>query len=369
MMKKKIALFGGSFDPIHTDHVNIAKACYQKLGFDQVWLIPTFLNPFKSKQNSSVEHRMAMLEIIKNKYDFIFINDYEIKANRSVQTYETVSYMIEKYPEYEFCFIMGSDQLDRFEEWNNFDELIKLIKFKVFKRSDNYNKQIALKYDLEMFDFKNNNLSSTDIRNLINLDKQIPEINNYTNLNLLYMHERLEKHMDEKRYVHCKNVGQMSYELAKKWNVDAQKALVAGTLHDITKRWDKEKQEQYLNKYLPELLNEPFPVWHSYTGYLHLKYDWLIKDEEILNAVFNHTVGSKNMSMLDMIVFCADKISVERDYEGVEELRKLCFEDLEKGFKTLLENQYKVAIKKHGINSIGLKLIETVKHYLGEINE
>ncbi|AGJ90799.1 nicotinate-nucleotide adenylyltransferase [Mycoplasma putrefaciens] len=365
-MKKKIALFGGSFDPFHTDHLNIAKSCYQNLGFDEVWLIPTFLNPFKIKQNSTIHDRLQMLEIIKNKYHFIKVSEFEIKQNRSVPTYETVLHFINNFSDYQFCFIMGSDQLDKFEEWNNFEQLIKVIEFKIFKRDQNYNKKILQKYNLELFEFDNNHLRSTDIRNLKNLDKQIPEINDYVNNNLLYLYERLESQMDHKRYIHCINVGQMASKLAKKWGLDSKKALVAGTLHDITKRWDQKKTQNYLQKYLPELLNEPEPVWHSYTGYLHLKYDWLINDQEILSAVFNHTVGSENMTILDIVVFCADKISSERTYDNVEQFRELCFTDLMKGFKLLLKNQYQLAVSKHGRNNIGSNLIKTVNHFLGK---
>ncbi|QQY78591.1 nicotinate-nucleotide adenylyltransferase [Mycoplasma mycoides subsp. capri] len=363
-MSKKIALFGGSFDPIHTDHVNIIKTCYEKLKFDEVWLIPAYLNPFKTKQNSSIVDRLNMLEIIKNKFSYIKIYDYEIKNKKTTPTYQTVKHILKTNPDDHFSFIMGSDQLDRFEEWNNFDELIKMIDFKVFKRNEDYNKQVLNKYNLELFEFENNYLSSTDIRNLKHLDKQIKEINDYVNYNLMYLYERLETKMDQKRYIHCLNVGKMAYDLAIKWNVDPKKALIAGTLHDITKRWSKEQSLNYLKTYLPQLINEPYPVWHSYTAYLHLLYDWLIDDKEILSAVFNHTVGSENMSLLDIIVFCADKISIERDYLGVDKLRELCFSDLMLGFKTLLKNQYDLAIKKHGKDNIGSMLIKTVNYYL-----
>jgi nicotinate-nucleotide adenylyltransferase len=88
----------------------------------------------------------------------------------------------------------------------------------------------------------------------------------------------------------------------------------------------------------------------------------LIKDTEILQAVFNHTVGSPDMTRLDMIVFCADKISVERDYPNVDYYRKLCFENLTQGFKELLEMQYERSVAKHGVDNIGKMLINTVKY-------
>jgi len=75
-------------------------------------------------------------------------------------------------------------------------------------------------------------------------------------------------------------------------------------------------------------------------------------------------VGEPGMSQMDKVVFCADKISEERDYAGVEELRQTCFEDLDHGFKQLVQNQYDVAVKKHGVDHIGAKLQKTYDYYV-----
>lgn len=205
-MAKKIALFGGSFDPVHTDHVNIIKACKEKLNFDEVWVIPAYVNPFKHLSTSSVTQRLDMLLLALKDLEYAKVDEYEISKTEASFTYNTVSHFKETYPEYDFSFIMGSDQLDMLETWDHFNELIKIIDFKVFIRTDTINQDIVSKYNLETFKFDNNRLSSTDIRNLVNLNLQIPAVNEYINNNLMYLHERLEQHMDEKRYIHSINV-------------------------------------------------------------------------------------------------------------------------------------------------------------------
>lgn len=361
----KIALFGGSFDPVTTDHLNIAKACREKLKFDEVWFVPAFLNPFKTNQHSSVKDRLAMLQLLVDQYDFLRINEYEVNNQRPTSTFETVQYLVKNYPENQFSFIIGSDQLDRLEEWDHFSKLEKLVPFKVFIRNEgDENHPMLKKHHLESFTFDNNHLSSTMVRRLEKLNLQIPMINDYCNYHLLYLNERLRPFMDEARYEHCLNVGQTAKELANIWGANEQKALIAGTLHDITKRWDKSKAESYMKRYLPFLMEEPFPVWHAFTGYLHLQKDWLIKDQEILQAVFNHTLGSPEMSLLDIIVFCADKISPERDYPGVKKLRTLCFEDLMAGFKKILSQQYEIVLKKRGPNNMGRMLENSYKYWI-----
>jgi nicotinate-nucleotide adenylyltransferase len=355
----KVALFGGSFDPFHTDHVNIVKACHDDLKFDEVWIIPAYVNPFKHVSTSSVSQRLKMIEIATKDLPYVKISQYEISKKQKSYTFETVKYFKNEYPDLDFSFIIGSDQLDSFESWNFFDDLIKMIDFKVFLRSDSYRKDIVEKYHLEVFEFENNFLSSTDIRNLNRVDVQIPEVNDFINDNMMYLYERLETKMDEKRYYHSLNVGQMSLELAKLNGVDLNKALFAGTLHDIAKRWSHDEMKKYLEKYNPELLNEPEPVWHSFVGAMHIKYDWLFHDDEIISAIHKHTVGDTEMSPLDMIVFCADKISIERNYEGVEEMRKLVRADLYLGFVELLKQQVEVAIEKHGEDSVGKQIMKT----------
>ncbi|AGR42270.1 nicotinate-nucleotide adenylyltransferase [Spiroplasma diminutum] len=361
---KKIALFGGSFDPVHTDHINIIKSCKTNLNFDEVWVIPAYVNPFKTLSTSSVTQRLEMLKLATMDLNFVKIETYEISKQTSSFTHDTVKYYKSKYPDLEFSFIMGSDQLDNFEKWDHFSELIQEIDFKVFLRSKEFNQEIVEKYNLETFEFENNYLSSTKIRNLEDLNLQIKSVNDYVNNNLMYLYERLESRMDEKRYFHCLNVGQMAMELARLNNIDLNKAQIAGTLHDIAKRWTEEELKECLLKNDPSLLKEPVPVWHSYAGAFHLKNDWLMNDAEIINSVYNHTVGSKDMTTLDIIVFCADKISLERTYPGVEKLRALVKSDLLLGFKELLKNQYEVAINKNTKNSIGMKLIESYDYWI-----
>ncbi|QGS52090.1 nicotinate-nucleotide adenylyltransferase [Spiroplasma tabanidicola] len=364
---KKIAIFGGSFDPIHTDHVNIIKTCKYDLGFDEVWVLPAYVNPFKTVSTSSVTQRLEMIDLAVKNLNYVKVKKFEIRKTVRSYTYDTILHYVTNYPNFDFSFIMGSDQLDNFEKWDHFSDLIKTVKFKVFIRDpEHINNEIIKKYNLETFKFDNNFLSSTKIRNLIDIDLQIKEVNDYINKSLLYLYERLETKMEEDRYFHCLNTGQAALQLAQMNNYDLQKALIAGTLHDITKRWNDEKTIDIIKKYDQSLLKEPKPVWHSFSGAFHLKYEWLFDDEEIINAIFKHTVADKEMSVLDMIVFCADKISIERDYPGIEKIRTLVYRDLKLGFIELLKNQYEASVKKHGKENIGSKLIDSYKYWVKE---
>lgn len=159
----------------------------------------------------------------------------------------------------------------------------------------------------------------------------------------------------------------MSKKLAKYYHLNQNKAYIAGVFHDITKHWTTNKHKKYLKKYLPKFLNEPKLVWHSYTGYLYLKYKLLFKNRQILNAVKWHTVGHPNMTQFEMLVFVADKISIERNYIHVTQYRKLAFINLKYLFKLIILNQFKTIYKNNKKNINNNNFIKTYKKWIKNI--
>lgn len=349
----KIALFGGSFDPFHTDHLEIIKTAKKNLKLDKIWIIPTNQNPFKSSQLTENNHRINMIKLAVKDLKYVSINENELNNEKVSTTIETVEKLIIQYPNVDFVFLIGSDQLEQLHLWNRIDELVKLVQFYVFQRGEKIKLEKLEQYHLKAIPFNCLGLSSTQTRKGEMLDLQVDAINDYINNNLLYLYERLEAKMTYDRYVHNINVGQMAKTLASIHDCDQQQALIAGTLHDVTKRWCIELQREYLKKYAPQYLNEPIATWHAYTGYFHLKHDLLFKDEAILQAVKKHTVASEEMSKLEMIVFVADKISIERNYSEVSFFRELAEKDIEQCFIKMLKFQYEKVIMQNGEDSIG----------------
>ncbi|MCI1956253.1 MAG: bis(5'-nucleosyl)-tetraphosphatase (symmetrical) YqeK [Oscillospiraceae bacterium] len=131
--------------------------------------------------------------------------------------------------------------------------------------------------------------------------------------------------LSEKRYHHSICVAKAAKELAKKYGADVQKAETAGILHDIMKdippEEQLEKMEQYGIRLTPVERAAP-KLWHAMLGAAYLKEELHLEDSEILDAVRYHTTGRTDMTLMDKILFIADFISDDRDYEGVEDLRK-----------------------------------------------
>lgn len=129
----KIGLLGGSFNPAHLGHLHISKLAIKKLRLNQIWWLLNY-NPFKEKSAySSEESRLqACEEITKNNPKIKVKNIF----SQCIYTYDLVKKIKRKYPNVQFYWIMGADNLDKFHQWENFDKLIKEIEIVVFSRQE-----------------------------------------------------------------------------------------------------------------------------------------------------------------------------------------------------------------------------------------
>jgi predicted HD superfamily hydrolase involved in NAD metabolism len=126
--------------------------------------------------------------------------------------------------------------------------------------------------------------------------------------------------------------------LAKKvkmrYGVDMTKAAVAGLLHDSAKNYTDDELFALCDKYnipLSEDDRKAPPIIHSYVGAFLAKEEYGIKDSEILDAIYNHSTGCENMSLLSKIIFVADMTEPGRkDFPGLSEIRALMYEDIDK---------------------------------------
>ncbi|WP_425382302.1 nicotinate-nucleotide adenylyltransferase [Spiroplasma endosymbiont of Melieria omissa] len=336
---KRIGIFGGTFDPFHNQHLNIANTAYHKLSLDEVWILPTKQNPLKDSVSASDQQRVDMINLVIKNYSWIKLNDYELTSKQPSYTINTINYFIENYPNHKFFFIIGSDNLYTLNKWQGIEQLINLVKIIVVNRP-HYRKTLELmsKYKCQNLVVRpSSDISSAKIRNGEIINQIDIKINDYINNNLIYSYERLKANLDNNRTEHCINVGKMAVKLAIHYNEDANKVLIAGTYHDLCKQWSKNKMTKYLTKYNKEILQEPFPVWHGYVAALYLKNHYQYHDDLVLRAIAKHTTGATEMKPLELIVLLADKISIERNHYYVEELRKLAFQDLTVAFKYYLE--------------------------------
>ena len=134
----KVGLFGGSFNPPHQGHLHISNLAIKKLGLKQIWWIPTAHNPFKEKSiYENYEARYKKCKNLTKNHPKIYLKKFD-----EIKTEKLIKKLQKKYPNYQFIWIMGADNLPRFHEWDNFKNLIKMLPFAIFSR-DNFLAKIS----------------------------------------------------------------------------------------------------------------------------------------------------------------------------------------------------------------------------------
>ena len=130
-MKK--AIFGGSFDPPHSGHLEIIQQTIISLNIDELIVVPAFLNPFKSKYKAPCELRLKWLKDMTVDMPLVKVSSFEIDQNRPVPSIETVKHFKDEDETY---FIIGADNLESLPSWKNFEALDKMVTWVVASRDN-----------------------------------------------------------------------------------------------------------------------------------------------------------------------------------------------------------------------------------------
>ena len=153
--------------------------------------------------------------------------------------------------------------------------------------------------------------------------------------------ELVRSRLSDKRYEHTINVKKMAVKLAKHYGTDPEQAALAALLHDAAKELPKDEMRAIRQAY-PEYAQggeaRPTPVWHGICAAILARTEWGVTDEAVLSAIACHTAGKAGMTQLDKILYLADMTSAERDWPGVEKLRKLEMKPLDPESKAAYED-------------------------------
>ncbi|MEM0360198.1 MAG: nicotinate (nicotinamide) nucleotide adenylyltransferase [Candidatus Diapherotrites archaeon] len=132
----KIALFGGSFNPVHNGHIKAAELVLKHTDCKEVWFLPCHLHPFKKNKDFAPEReRIEMLKIALKNMKRMRLSLFEIelgkKTGRESRTIETVKEIKKKFPKHEFFWVIGSDLVREIKKWGSFEKLVREIRFVV----------------------------------------------------------------------------------------------------------------------------------------------------------------------------------------------------------------------------------------------
>lgn len=172
--RKHIGLLFGSFNPVHIGHLIIAETIANSNGISEVWLIVSPQNPLKDKKSLLNQYdRLHLVTLATENNPLLKASNIEFSLPKPSYTINTLTYLQEKYPDYEFSLIVGEDNMEHFHKWHNYEAILKYFNLLVYPRP-NYP---AIKYldltNVQRLKVPVLEISSTHIRQLLKEGKSI----------------------------------------------------------------------------------------------------------------------------------------------------------------------------------------------------
>ena len=342
-----IAVYGGSFNPPHLGHREAVITALDALNPDLLLIMPDHEPPHKEMEEGSPtpEQRLELCKMTFGDLDRVEVSSLELERNGKSYTYDTVLELEERYPGARLTLIVGTDMILTFEEWYHFEYLLAHCRIAALARdlSDEAKLKAAAEhlrsaYDAEilLLDHAPLPMSSSELRGMLHrrLGAESIQDEAYALIirhrfydaspELRWLRERAYTMLDERRIAHVAGCESEAIELARRWGEDPETAAEAGILHDITKR---------------QLL-------HAKTGAAVARELFGVRDP-VYEAIRWHTTGKPDMALLEKIIYLADYIEPSRDFPGVDKLRELAYEDLDRAL--LLGLQMTIEeVRSHG---------------------
>ena len=394
----RIGLLGGTFNPIHKGHLNIAKSALRESELDEVWFIPNGCPPHKTIDNNitAISRYNMVFDTIKDVPGFV-IKDIELSSLDYNYTHDTLRMLSDKYPDTKFYFIIGEDSLDSFANWRKPDIICKYATILVATRSDNndnikdridkLSKRFNGEFILLNCDFVD--VSSTDIREKIRLNEAVADdidpgtlkyINNHmvyedidinSNTPYLTIMDDLSKILKPTRFEHTIGVMHTAINLGMRYDVPLEMCRYAGLLHDAAKSYTKEELIAFCEDKHIEITDSEYKaphLLHGKVGAYIAQNKYNINDERILNAIINHTTGRPEMTLLEQIVFVADYIEPRRSKAfRLNEIRAMAYYNIDIATAMILKDT--INYLKDIDAFIDDKTIKTYEYYQSKISE
>lgn len=363
---ERIGIYGGSFNPLHVGHIRAANFAKEAFSLDKLLLIPSGVSCHKAvPENTPTDaQRLEMLQLAADGCDGLEVCDIELQRGGVSYTWETVETLRRQYPDAEHYLCMGTDMFLSFHNWKYPEKILPYVTLAVLDRGGNSTDEIArqtqnlqdLGARIVFADNPVTRISSTDLRRMLAfrcaeafLPKPVADyIHNHglygtdrdlKNLPMEALEQTVIGLLKPNRVAHVLGCRDTSAELAKIWGADETDAARAGMLHDITKALDGPLQLDLCRAYDVELnaFSQANPkTLHALTGSLVAERIFG-ENEDVVSAICSHTTGKANMNTLEKIVYVADYMEPNRNFDGVEELRRLAYTDLDKALKLGLE--------------------------------
>lgn len=357
----KTVLYGGTFNPIHSGHLNLCRFLLGQGSFDRILLTPAAAPPHKdAPELASGGDRLTMCRLAAADLPEVETEDWELARGGKSYTMDTVDYLRKRFPEDSLYLLIGSDMFLTFTQWKDWRRIGEHAILLVASREREDSAALCEQQRLLSKEGITSGLlsnpvmmvSSTEIRQRIaeNSDfSGLPTpVADYCKERGLYskkydleaLRATVKPLQSPERYHHTLCVEQRAVQLARQYGMNPNKAAAAGILHDICKNLPQDVLLQICQSCdrITGIKFEAVPqLLHAWAGADYLRDRLGITDEDMGNAVRYHTTGRAGMSLLEKILYLADLTSAERDYPQAAQLRALADQSLEEAMLCSLE--------------------------------
>lgn len=372
---ERIGIFGGTYNPPHLGHTGAAIYGKTALCLDKLYLIPSYISPHKEIPEGSptAKQRLQMVTLAAQGTD-LAVSDIELSRGGASYTYETVLALRRQHPDAELFLMMGTDMFLTLDNWREAELLLSMVTPVVFYRGDKGEREQIeekRKYFQErgvsvvVMENPVTEISSTQLRRMLIFDCAAPFLDekvlrfirdnglygtarSYKNLPMEELEKVVCSLVKPNRVAHILGCRDTAVELAKKWGADETDAARAGLLHDITKALDGPLQLTLCDQYgivLDDFSREYPKTLHARTGAM-VAQRIFGENEAVVSAIHSHTTGKAGMNILEKIIYVADYMEPNRNFDGVEELRQAAFTDMDQAMIMGLEMTISLLMKE-----------------------
>lgn len=347
----RIGIMGGTLDPVHLGHLAIARTAMEQLMLDGVMLLPAGDPPHKGNL-APKEDRLEMARLAAAELNGAFACALETSRSGTTYTVDTLTELHAMNPSTQWCYLVGADTLKLLDTWRRFDEVAKLCEIAVLGRGAEP-ADAALARELEqrygarihLLPLSGPEISSTEIRRRVNhgldISALVPKgVDAYIRSHGLYLcgmqrhalMQELQATLSPSRFRHTLGVAETAVRLAERFGVDAKQAELAALLHDCAKHMTVEEMRALVVRGCADSDEEEMAnqrVLHAPAGMVWARERFGVNNPSILSAIRRHTLGDRNMSTLDALIYTADFIEPNRKpFDGLEAARELAEHDI-----------------------------------------
>ena len=360
---ERIGIYGGTFNPVHVGHFRGAQYAREALKLDKVLMIPDKTSPHKQlpEGSASAQQRLEMVRLGARPACGVEASDISLQRKGPSYTVDTVVQVRAMYPKAKLYLLLGDDMLPGFPDWREPGKILKDAALAVFCRDGQQvlqaKEQIeAMGGEVILLENPVTNISSTQLRRMLVFrcasDFILPAVEAYIQAMGLYDTAKNYRHLPEdrleqvvtgllkpNRVSHVLGCRDTAVELAKLYGANETDAARAALLHDITKALDGPLQLTLCRSYdtiLDEFSAKNPKTLHALTGSLVAERIFG-ENRAVVDAIRCHTTGKADMDLLEKIIYVADYMEPNRDFPGVEKLRRLAYTDITQALELGLE--------------------------------